>query len=185
MGVIYYEMVYGKNWSDGKDVKDAMSQIKATGIRIPPETRLEISMKIVAECFQYNPGLRIKLRDLRTLLSGGGGVPKPKNNANLPMTQSLEYVGPKGLNQDIVLVSEVNKILIENNEIKRVKLGEKKVEEPQQPVVPIPVINTIPQSNLIESSALSAVNPIEITFSPSPENRSNIAQFEIQPQNNK
>lgn len=120
-------MIYGKNWSDGKDVKDAMNQIKATGIRIPPETRLEISMKIVAECFQYNPGLRIKLRDLRTLLSGGGGVTKPKNSANLPMTQSLEYVGPKGLNQDVVLVSEVNKILIENNEIKRVKLGEKKI----------------------------------------------------------
>lgn len=58
---------------------------------------------------EYNPSLRIKLRDLRSLLAGGQPKPKPINAA-LAMTQSVEYVAPR--NQDIVLVSEVNKILI-------------------------------------------------------------------------
>lgn len=108
LGVIFYEMIYGRNFSEGREVLDAMNQIRANRIAIPPETRLDISKRIVRECMEYNPELRIRLNDLRTLLNGNS--PKPRNLA-LQMTQSMEYVGPN-VQEDTILVSEVNKILI-------------------------------------------------------------------------
>lgn len=68
MGTIFYEMLQGVSFVNGREVMEAIMQIKRVGPYVP-DGASEISKRIVRECMMLRPRERITVKDLLGILN--------------------------------------------------------------------------------------------------------------------
>lgn len=79
LGTIYFEMLQGRSFADGKEVMHAIMEIKRKG-PYAPDGASEFSKEIVRKCMALRPADRIRVKDLLIMLSGKPKARHPRPN---------------------------------------------------------------------------------------------------------